>query len=91
MEMTHLGSATMHHLIARLLLESSEKNPVQNIARDIDCLSPEPMLIEHRPDHLTQGSVFPFHYTILGVCTTQKLVFKTQVMTKGFEVRVLKF
>jgi hypothetical protein len=36
MEMTHLGSATMHHLIARLLLECSEKNPIRNIACGID-------------------------------------------------------
>jgi hypothetical protein len=28
MEMTHLGSATVHHLITCLLLESSEKNLV---------------------------------------------------------------
>jgi hypothetical protein len=28
MERTHLGSETVHHLIERLLLESSEKNPV---------------------------------------------------------------
>jgi hypothetical protein len=45
MEMTHLGSATVHHLKAHLLLVGSEKNLVQNIARDIDRLSLEP----HRP------------------------------------------
>jgi hypothetical protein len=59
-------------------------------------LSPEssrsPMLIKHRPSHLTQGSVFPFHNTILGRrIRTRKLVFKTQVMAKGFETRVSKF
>jgi hypothetical protein len=26
------------------------------------------MLINHRPSHLTQGSVFPFHHAILGRC-----------------------
>jgi hypothetical protein len=47
------------------------------------------MLIEHRPSHLTQGSVFPFHNTILRRrIRTRKLVFKTQVMAKGFEVRI---
>jgi hypothetical protein len=50
------------------------------------------MLIKHRPNHLTQGYVFPFHNTILGRhIQTRKLVFKTQVMAKGFEVRVSEF
>jgi hypothetical protein len=50
------------------------------------------MLIKHRPSHLTQRSAFPFHNTILGRCIqTQKLVFKTQVMAKGFEMRVFEF
>jgi hypothetical protein len=50
------------------------------------------MLIEHRPSHLTQGSVFPFHHAILGCrIETRKLVFKTQVMAKGFEMRVFEF
>jgi hypothetical protein len=50
------------------------------------------MLIEHRPSQLTQGSIFSFHNTILGRrIRTQKLVFKTQVMAKGFEVRVSEF
>jgi hypothetical protein len=50
------------------------------------------MLIEHRPSHLTQGSVFPFHHAILGRhIGTRKLMFKTQVMEKGFEARVFKF
>jgi hypothetical protein len=36
------------------------------------------MLIKHRPSHLTQGPVFPFHNTILGRrIRTQKLMFKT--------------
>jgi hypothetical protein len=50
------------------------------------------MLIKHRLSHLTQGSIFPFHNTILGKCIrTQKLVFKTQVMAKGFEARASEF
>jgi hypothetical protein len=50
------------------------------------------MLIEHRPSHLTQGSIFPFHHIIPGRrMQTPKLVFKTQVMPKGFETRVFKF
>jgi hypothetical protein len=94
--MTYLGSATAHHLIALLLLERSEKNPIRHIEHGIDRLSPEsppsPMLIEHRSGHLKHGSVFPFHYAILGRCIrTRKLAFKTQVMAKGFEVRVFKF
>jgi hypothetical protein len=49
------------------------------------------MIIEHRPSHLAQGSVFPFHHSILGRRThTRKMVFKTQVMAKGFEVRVFE-
>jgi hypothetical protein len=70
MEVTHLGCATMHQLIACFLLMHSEIDPVSNIARVIHRLSPEPsrspMLIKHRPSHLTQGPVFPFHNTILG-------------------------
>jgi hypothetical protein len=50
------------------------------------------MLIKHHPSHLTQGPVFSFHNTILGMrIRTQKLVFKTQVMAKGFKTRVSEF
>jgi hypothetical protein len=50
------------------------------------------MLIKHRPSHLTQGSVFPFHNTIpRRHIQTLKLMFKTQVMAKGFEMRVYEF
>jgi hypothetical protein len=50
------------------------------------------MLIKHRPSYLTQGSVVPFHDTILGRhIRIQKLMFKTQVMAKGFQARVSKF
>jgi hypothetical protein len=64
MEVTHLGCATVHQLVTGFLLLDAEVDPVRNIACGIDRLSPEPsrspMLVEHRPSHLTQGSVFPF-------------------------------
>jgi hypothetical protein len=93
MEVTHLGCATVHQLVAGFLLMHFEVDPVRHIARGVDRLSPEPtqilMLIKHRPIHLTQGPVFPFHNTILGRrIRTRKLVFKTQVMAKGFKTRV---
>jgi hypothetical protein len=57
MEVTHLGCATVHQLVTCFLLVHSKVDPVRNIARDIHRLSPEPsrrpMLIEHRPCHLT--------------------------------------
>jgi hypothetical protein len=50
------------------------------------------MLIKHRLSHLTQGSVFPFHNTILGMRKwTRKQVLKTQVMAKGVKTRVSEF
>jgi hypothetical protein len=96
MKVTHIGCVPVHQLIARFLLVNPEVDPVRNIARGIDRLSPEPsqspMLIKHRPSHLTQGSIFRFHNTILGrSIRTRKLVFKTQVMAKGFETRVSEF
>jgi hypothetical protein len=96
MEVTHLGCATMHQLVTGFLLVDSEVDPIRNIERGIDRLSPEPsrspMLIEHRPSHLAQGPIFPFHHTILGRRKwTQKLMFKTQVMAKGFKTRVSEF
>jgi hypothetical protein len=72
MEVTHLGCATVHQFIAGFLPVDAEVDPFGHIARNIDCLSPEPsrssMLVEHRPSHLAQGSVFPFHNAILGRC-----------------------
>jgi hypothetical protein len=96
MEVTHLGSATVHQLVTGFLLMHSEVDPVRNIARGIDRLIPEPsqspMLIKHRPSHLTQGSIFPFYDTILRRrIWTRKLVFKTQVMAEGFKTRVYEF
>jgi hypothetical protein len=69
---------------------------VRHIARGIHRLilepSQSPMLIKHRPSHLTQGPIFPFHNTILGRrIRTRKLVVKTQVMAKGFKMRVSEF
>jgi hypothetical protein len=86
----------MHQLVTGFLLVNPEVNPVQHIARGFDRLSTEPswshMLVEHRPSHLAQGSIFPFHHAILGRrIRTRKLVFKTQVMAKGFEARFFEF
>jgi hypothetical protein len=96
MEVTHLGCAPVHLLIARFPLVNPEVDLVRYIARGIHRLSPEPsrspMLIKHCPSQLTQGSVFSFHHTIQGWCIwTRKLVFKTQLMAKGFETRVFEF
>jgi hypothetical protein len=96
MEVTHLGCATVHQLVAGFLLMHCDVDFVRNIEREIRPLSPEPsqspMLIKHHPSHLTQGSIFPFHNTILVRCIrTRKLVFKTQVMAKGFKTRVSEF
>jgi hypothetical protein len=67
MEVTHLGCAIEHQLEAGFLLMHSEVDPVRRITRGIHRLSPEPsrspMLIKHRPSHLTQGSVLPFRNT----------------------------
>jgi hypothetical protein len=89
MEVTHLGCATVHQLVIGFLHVDSKVDPVRNIARSIDRLSLEPsrspMLIEHCPIHLTQGSVFSFPHAILGRrIWTRKLMFKTQVIAKGF-------
>jgi hypothetical protein len=95
-EVTHLGCATVHQLVACFLLMHPEVDPVRQIARGIHRLSPissrSAMLIKHRPSHLAQGPVLPFHNTILGRrIRTRKLVFKTQVMAKGFKMRVSEF
>jgi hypothetical protein len=62
MEVTHLGCAIVHQLIACFLLMHSKVDPIWNIARSIHRLSPEhsrsPMLIKHCPSHLTQGPFF---------------------------------
>jgi hypothetical protein len=56
-EVTHLGCATVHQLVTGFLLMHSEVDPVWEIARGIYRLNLEPsrspMLIKHRPTHLT--------------------------------------
>jgi hypothetical protein len=50
------------------------------------------MLIEHRPSLLTKGTIFPPNYPILtSHIGRRKLMFKTQIMKKGFKTRVFKF
>jgi hypothetical protein len=54
--------------------------------------SQSPMLVEHRPSYLTKRTIFPLNYTILtSHIRRRKLMFKTQITTKGFEPRVFKF
>jgi hypothetical protein len=49
------------------------------------------MLIKHRPSHLTKGTILPLNHTILtGHIGRRKLMFETQITTKGFETRVFK-
>jgi hypothetical protein len=86
----------MHELIARLVQEGPMKNLVPNMASGIHHLSPislqSPMLIEHRPSHLTKGTIFPFNYILLTSHIGRRiLMFETQIMTKGFKTRVFKF
>jgi hypothetical protein len=96
MEVTHLGCATMHQLVACFILMNPEVDFVRHIARGIDRLSPKPsrspMLVEHRPSHLAQGPIFSYTHAILGRhIRTQTLMFKTQVMEKGFKARIFEF
>jgi hypothetical protein len=86
----------MHELIARVLDKSLKKNSVPNMACGAHRLSPispwSPMLIEHRPSHLTKGTIFPLIHTILtSNIGRRKLMFETQITTKGFKPGVLKF
>jgi hypothetical protein len=86
----------VYELIARLVQEGPQKNPVPNMASGIHCLCPissqSPMLVEHRSSHLTKGMLFPLNYTILtSHIGRRKLMFKTHITTKGFEMRVFKF
>jgi hypothetical protein len=94
-EMAHSRCLPVHELIAHLVQEGPKKNPVPNMARGIHRLNPispwSPML-KHRPSHLTKGTIFPFYYTILTSNIGRgKLMFETQITTKDFELRVLKF
>jgi hypothetical protein len=86
----------VHKLIARLVQEGPQKNPVPNMASGIHRFRPispwSPMLIKHHPSHLTKGTIFPFNHTILtSHIGRRKLMFKTQITTKGFKTRVFKF
>jgi hypothetical protein len=83
---------TVHKLVTGFLLLNLEVDDVQHVSHGIDRLSPEPsrcsMPVEHHPSRFAEGHVFPFHHAILGRhIRTRKLVFKTQVMAKGFEAR----
>jgi hypothetical protein len=95
-EMAHSRCSPVHELIAHLVQEGPKKNLIPNMACGIHCLSPispwSPMLIEHRPSHLTKGMIFPLNHTILtGHIGRRELMFETQITTKGFEMRVFKF
>jgi hypothetical protein len=81
-EVAHSWCSPMHELITRLVQEGPKKNPVPNMASGIHRLSPisprSPMLIEHRPSHLTKGMVFPLNHTILtSHIGRRKLMFET--------------
>jgi hypothetical protein len=94
--MAHSRCLTVHKLIARLVQEGPKKNLVPNMAHGIHRLSPiyprSPMLVEHHPSHLTKGTVFPPNHTSLTSNIGRgKLMFETQIMTKGFESRAFKF
>jgi hypothetical protein len=94
--MAHSRCSPVHELIARLVHEAPQKNPVPNMASGIHRFCPissrSPMLVEHRPSHLTKGTIFPLNYTILtSHIGRRKLMCETQITTKGFETRVFKF
>jgi hypothetical protein len=86
-EMAHSRWSPVDELIANL---------VPNMASGIHRLrlisSQSPMLVEHRPSHLTKGMIFPLNYTMLtNHIGRRKLIFETQITTKGFQTRVFKF
>jgi hypothetical protein len=94
--MAHSRCSPVHELIARLVQEGPQKNPVPNMASIIHRFRPvssrSPMLAEHRPSHLTKGTIFPLNYTILtSHIRRRKLMFETQITTKVFKTRVFKF
>jgi hypothetical protein len=75
MEVSHLGCAIVHQFISGFLLVDPKVHPVRHVASGIDRLSPEPswgpMLVEHRPSHLNEGSGFPFVGAEYGPDTNQ--------------------
>jgi hypothetical protein len=86
----------VHKLIARFVQEGPQKNPIPNMASGVHRLSPisprSSMLVKHRPSHLTKGTNFPLNHTVLtSHIGRRKLIFETQITTKGFEMRVFKF
>jgi hypothetical protein len=94
--MAHSSCSPVHELIARLVQEGPQKNPVPNMASGIHHFRPispwSPMLIKHRSNHLTNGTIFPLNHTILtSHIGIRKLMFKTQITTKGLKMRVFKF
>jgi hypothetical protein len=96
LEMAHSRCLPVHELVARLVQEGSQKNLVPNMASGIHRFHPissqSPMLIEHRLSHLTKETSFPLNYTILKSPIGRiKLMFETQITTKGFETRVFNF
>jgi hypothetical protein len=95
-KMAHSRCSPVHELIARLVQEGPQKNLVPNIASGIHRFRPissrSPMLVDYRPSHLTKRTIFPLNYPILtSHIGRRKLMFETQIMTKGFEMRVFKF
>jgi hypothetical protein len=87
-EMAHSRFSSVHKLIARLVQEGPQKNPVPNMASGIHRLSPisprSPILIKHHPSHLTKGMIFPLKHTILtSHIGRRNLMFETQITTKG--------
>jgi hypothetical protein len=92
-EMAHSRCSPVHELIARLVPEGPQKNPVPNMTSDIQHFRPisprSPMFIKCRLSHLTKGTIFPLNHTILtSHIGKRKLMFETEIMTKGFEMRV---
>jgi hypothetical protein len=82
-EMAHSRCFPVHELIAHLVQEGPQKNPVPNMASGIHRFCPifprSPMLIEHHPSHLTKGTIFPLNHTILtSHIERRKLMFETQ-------------
>jgi hypothetical protein len=95
-EMAQSKCSPVHKLIARLVQEGPQKNSVPNMASGIHRFHPKsprsPMLIEHRPSHLTKGTIFPLNHTIMtSHIGRRKLMFEIQITTKGFEMRAFKF
>jgi hypothetical protein len=94
--MADLGWSSESQLIKGLLHESSKKNTIGNMAHGVNCFSPisprNPMLIEHRPDHLNKGPILAFNNTILlRDIGRGKLMLEAQRSTKGFKMSILEF